>query len=43
MEMYENYFEMDKTPFSRNLPADRLYKSAQIDDAIGRLKYAADR
>ena len=43
MEMYENFFEMERTPFSRNLPADRLYKSAQIDDAIGRLKYAADR
>ncbi len=41
--MYENFFEMRATPFVRNVPADRLYRSAQIDDAIGRLKYTADK
>lgn len=40
--MYENFFEMRATPFVRNVPADRLYRSVQINDAIGRLKYAAD-
>jgi type II secretory pathway predicted ATPase ExeA len=41
--MYENFFEMRNTPFVRNVPADRLYRSPQIDDAIGRLKYTADK
>ena len=40
--MYESFFEMRNTPFVRNVPADRLYRSAKIDDAIGRLRYAAD-
>lgn len=41
--MYENFFEMKRTPFVRDVPADRLYRSPQIEDAIGRLKYAADK
>ena len=41
--MYENFFEMKATPFVRNVPTDRLYRSAQIDDAIGRLRYTADK
>ena len=41
--MYEEFFEMLNTPFSRDVPTDRLYVSPQIDDAIGRLTYAADR
>lgn len=39
--MYENFFGMRNTPFVRNVPAGRLYRSPQIDDAIGRLKYTA--
>ena len=41
--MYETFFGMQNTPFARNIPADRLYTSKKIEDAIGRLKYAADR
>ena len=41
--MYENYYEMIHTPFTRDIPADRLYCSAQIEDAVGRLTYVADR
>ena len=41
--MYENFFEMRNTPFSRDIPASRLYRSIQIDDAIGRLRYTADK
>ena len=41
--MYENFFEMKATPFVRNVPTERLYRSAQIDDAIGRLRYTADK
>jgi len=40
--MYEAFFDMEHTPFRRNIPADRLYRSAMIDDAVGRLRYAAD-
>ena len=40
--MYEEFFEMAHTPFARNVPADWLYISPAIDDAIGRLIYAAD-
>ena len=41
--MYEGFFEMINTPFTRDIPADRLYNSTQIEDAKGRLKYVADR
>lgn len=41
--MYEAFFEMENTPFTRDIPADRLYRSPRINDAIGRLKYVADR
>ena len=40
--MYEQFFEMKNTPFVRNLPVNRLYTSARIEDAIGRLKYTVD-
>ncbi len=40
--MYERFFEMEHTPFVRNLPADRLYTSPKIEDAIGRLRYTVD-
>ena len=41
--MYESFFEMEHTPFTRNIPVDRLYTSPRIEDALGRLIYAADR
>ena len=40
--MYEAFFGMEHTPFRRNIPAERLYRSARIDDAVGRLRYTAD-
>lgn len=40
--MYEQFFSMEYTPFTRNIPVDRLYTSPAIEDAIGRLKYSAD-
>lgn len=40
--MYESFFEMKNTPFTRSIPADRLYISAQMEDAVGRLRYGAD-
>ena len=41
--MYEQFFSMDNTPFTRDIPADRLYISTKIDDALGRLKYSVDK
>ena len=41
--MFETFFEMKHTPFTRNIPADRLYQSEAIQNALGRLAYAADR
>ena len=41
--MYEEFFELMHTPFTRDIPADRLYSSRQIEDALGRLTYVADR
>ena len=40
--MYESFFEMNHTPFTRGIPAECLYMSSQMEDAIGRLKYGAD-
>lgn len=41
--MYEEFFELMHTPFTRDIPADRLYGSRQTEDALGRLTYVADR
>lgn len=40
--MYESFFEMERTPFSRSIQAERLYVSTQMEDAVGRLRYGAD-
>ena len=40
--MYEQFFEMENTPFVRNIPANRLYRSKAIEEAVGRLKYTVD-
>lgn len=41
--MYEHFFEMKHTPFTRDLPPEMLYESPYVADALGRLTYAADR
>lgn len=41
--MYEAFFEMKHTPFTRDIPPRLLYESPYVADAIGRLTYAADR
>ncbi len=40
--MYEAFFGMEHTPFRRNIPADRLYRSGKLEDAVGRLRYTSD-
>jgi type II secretory pathway predicted ATPase ExeA len=41
--MYEAFYGMSHTPFSRDVPPDALYESQAMADALGRLAYAADR
>ena len=41
--MYEAFFEMTHTPFSRNIPSEKLYESPCVNEVLGRLSYAADR
>ena len=41
--MFESFFEMKATPFSRDIPTAELYESNQLQEIIGRLNYAAER
>lgn len=41
--MYEEFFGMENTPFTRNVPAGRLYESQAVKETLGRLCHAADR
>ena len=41
--MYEAFYEMEHTPFARDIPPEQLYESAAIADTLGRLGYVADR
>jgi len=42
-QMFENFFGMKYTPFTRNVPPERLYESASTANILGRLGYVADR
>ncbi|MFY2158596.1 AAA family ATPase, partial [Cytobacillus firmus] len=41
--MFEAFYEMDNTPFARDLPTDQLYDSSMMQEILGRLKYTAER
>lgn len=41
--MFETFYDFSKTPFSRDISTEELYKSVMLDEALGRLKYAAER
>lgn len=41
--MYEAYFGMRNTPFSRNVPVKALYESPAMQEIIGRLSYVAEK
>ena len=41
--MYESFFGMKNTPFSRNVPAGALYEPPAVAETLGRLRYVADR
>ena len=39
--MFEDFFGMKYTPFTRNVPPERLYESASTANILGRLGYVA--
>ena len=41
--MFESFYGLIKTPFTRDIPTTELYNSAMIEETIGRLIYAAER
>lgn len=43
MTMYESWFNMKHTPFTRNIPPEKLYESPAIGAAFDRFCYVADR
>jgi general secretion pathway protein A len=41
--MYEAFFGMKHTPFTRDIPVEKLYSSIGYEEALGRLVYASER
>ena len=41
--MYEAFYALPRTPFSRDILAGQLYHSMMLDEMLGRLEYAAER
>lgn len=41
--MYEAFFGMTHTPFTRDLPLECLYETKAMSDVLGRLMYVADK
>lgn len=41
--MFESFYGLHATPFSRDIPTDELYVSTMLEDVLGRLGYAAKR
>ncbi len=40
--MYETFYGMDHSPFTRNVPPESLYETPAMSEALNRLAYAAD-
>jgi general secretion pathway protein A len=41
--MFEEFYGLTKTPFSRDIPTEHLYQSHLLEETLGRLEYAARR
>jgi len=41
--MFEDFYGLSHTPFSRDIPTDQLYTSVMMEETMGRLEYAAKR
>lgn len=43
MAMFETFYELSRSPFSRDVPPSELYESEILEETLGRLDYAAQR
>lgn len=41
--MYQDFYEMTATPFTRGIPSDALYMPPELAEVENRLKYVAER
>lgn len=41
--MFESFYGLTRTPFSRDIPTDQLYQSHLLEETLGRLEYTAQR
>lgn len=41
--MFESFYGLSRTPFSRDMPTSELYESVILEETLGRLEYAAQR
>jgi len=41
--MFEPFYEMKKTPFTRGIPSDSIYLSPELSEVLNRLSYVAKR
>ncbi|NMA65385.1 MAG: AAA family ATPase [Clostridiaceae bacterium] len=41
--MYETFYELTTTPFSRSIPTDSLYMPTELTEILNRLNYVAER
>ena len=41
--MIEQFFDLKAAPFTRDIPADELYRSIMLEEVLGRLTYAAEK
>jgi type II secretory pathway predicted ATPase ExeA len=41
--MFESFYGLGHSPFSRDVPTSELYESVTLEETLGRLEYAAER
>ncbi|MEW6727420.1 MAG: ATP-binding protein [Bacillota bacterium] len=41
--MFEEFYGLTQTPFTRDIPTDQLYPSMMLEETLGRLEHAARR
>jgi len=41
--MFESFYGLDRSPFTRDIPTSELYESVTLEETLGRLEYAAQR
>ena len=41
--MFESFYELKATPFGRDIPVNELLVTPEVEDVLGRMRYAAQR